>query len=81
MNSPRLKILNHKLDVVFETKFKDDTWHNFAVLVDWDMKTVQTFYSQGLLPLSPVSKVIPNLTVKDGAAGRGEFHFGVLKVG
>ncbi|KAH6912604.1 hypothetical protein BKA70DRAFT_768892 [Coprinopsis sp. MPI-PUGE-AT-0042] len=75
-----LKVLNHDLDVVFEAKFKDDAWHNFAVIVDWDKKTLQAFYSQDQHTLVPVSKVVPNLTAKDGAAGRGEFHFGLLKL-
>jgi Glycoside hydrolase 131 catalytic N-terminal domain len=76
-----LKVLDRDLNVVFEAKFIDDAWHNFAVIVDWDKKTLQAFYSQDQRTLLPVSKVVPNLSVKDGAAGRGEFHFGLLKVG
>uniref|UniRef100_UPI0037870B62 Glycoside hydrolase 131 catalytic N-terminal domain-containing protein n=1 Tax=Coprinopsis cinerea (strain Okayama-7 / 130 / ATCC MYA-4618 / FGSC 9003) TaxID=240176 RepID=UPI0037870B62 len=75
-----LKILNHNLDVLFETEFTDETWHNFAVIVDWEKRTLQVWYSQNENNLVWVTPVLPNETVKRGTAGRGDFHFGILKL-
>ncbi|PPQ63601.1 hypothetical protein CVT24_004461 [Panaeolus cyanescens] len=74
------KILDHALNVLFETPFVPGIWHNFAVQVDWDRITLAVLYSIESLPLKPVTKVVPNLSVPAGDAGKGEFHFGVLKL-
>ncbi|KAF9046270.1 hypothetical protein BJ165DRAFT_1369156 [Panaeolus papilionaceus] len=74
------KILDHALNVLFETPFLPLIWHNFAVQVDWDRHTLAVLYSIESLPLTPVTKVVPNLSVPAGDAGKGEFHFGVLKL-
>ena len=75
-----IKILDHALNVIYKTPFRDETWHNFAVIVDWDKKTLQVFSSPNEHALKPVSPKKANPTVPDGEAGSGDFHIGVLKV-
>lgn len=60
--------------------FTPFTWHNFAVQVDWDNLTLGVFYSSNDNKLKPVTGVLQNPTASFGAAGQGDFHFGVLKV-
>jgi hypothetical protein len=79
-NAHSFKILDHSLNVLFTTPFSPTTWHNFAVRVDWDNLTLQVFYSTQAQPLKAVTGVIQNQAVQAGEAGRGDFHFGVLKV-
>ncbi|TFK70560.1 hypothetical protein BDN72DRAFT_887930 [Pluteus cervinus] len=74
------KVLDHSLNVLFTTPFLPETWHNFAVQVDWDNRTLAVFFSKDGAPLKPVTKVVPNPTVQPGAAGQGDFHVGVLKL-
>lgn len=74
------KVLDHALNVLFSTPFTSGCWHNFAVQVDWDNRTLAVLFSKGNMPLKPVTKVMPNLSAAAGTAGQGEFHFGVLKV-
>ena len=74
------KILDHGLNVLFSTPFTCETWHNFAIVVDWDNLTLAVYYSTGSQPLKLVSQPTKNQGVKAGPDGRGEFHFGVLKV-
>ncbi|KAI0058240.1 hypothetical protein BV25DRAFT_1290923 [Artomyces pyxidatus] len=78
--SHNLKIRSHNSTVLFSTPFVPETWHNFAVVVDWTHLTLQVHYSAGAQTLSTVSKVVPNTGVTAGSAGQGEFHFGVLKL-
>ena len=78
--SNSLRIRAADASVVFNTSFTADTWHNFAVLVDWDALTLQAFYSADAAPLAPVSDVVENTNAKAGADGQGDFHFGLLKV-
>ena len=76
-----LKVLDHALNVVYSTPFDSLAWHNFAVQVDWDNRTLGVFYSKNGDKLKQVTKhVVPNLTAAAGDAGKGDFHFGVLKV-
>lgn len=74
------KILDHGLNVLFSTPFTCGTWHNFAIVVDWDNLTLAVYYSAGSQPLKLVSPPKSNQGVKAGPDGKGEFHFGVLKV-
>ncbi|KAI0314451.1 hypothetical protein OF83DRAFT_1063810 [Amylostereum chailletii] len=75
-----LRIRAHDGTVLFATAFAADTWHNFAVAVDWAARTLQTFYSADAAPLSQVTDALPNASAGAGAAGQGDFHFGVLKL-
>ncbi|KAG6811712.1 hypothetical protein H0H92_006169 [Tricholoma furcatifolium] len=75
------KVLDHALNVLFNTTFTPHTWHNFAIQVDWNQRTLGVFYSANEQHLVPVTKApVPNLTASQGAAGQGDFHFGVLKL-
>lgn len=75
------KVLDHGLNILFEAPFLPVVWHNFAVQVDWEARTLGVFYSVEALPLAPVTHLLENNSQKEGDAGKGEFHFGVLKVG
>ena len=78
-NAHSFKIRNHALDVLFTTPFLPFVWHNFAVQVDWDYRTLAAFYSKDHEHLLPITNgTVPNSSVNPGATG--EFHFGVLKV-
>ncbi|KAI0072191.1 hypothetical protein K474DRAFT_420644 [Panus rudis PR-1116 ss-1] len=79
-NAHSFKILDHDLNVLFSTPFTSNTWHNFAIQVDWAAKTLGVFYSKNGVPLKAVTKLAPNASVKDGADGRGDFHIAVLKL-
>jgi hypothetical protein len=48
--------------------------------LDWDARTLGVFASKGVSPLKKVSKLVSNNSTQLGAAGQGDFHFGVLKV-
>lgn len=72
---------NHALDLLFETPFTSGDWHNFAVQVDWTHLTLGVFYSTNATPLEAVTGVEDNSSTPAGAAGQGDYHFGVLKVG
>lgn len=74
------KVLDHGLNVLFKAPFLPALWHNFAVQVDWEARTLAVFYSVEGLPLVPVTRLLKNKSQKEGDAGKGEFHFGVLKV-
>ncbi|ETW82242.1 hypothetical protein HETIRDRAFT_451809 [Heterobasidion irregulare TC 32-1] len=78
--SHSLKLLAHDSTVVFNTSFTDADWHNFAVVVDWTQRTLQVLYSANAQTLQTVTDVVPNTSATAGAAGQGEFHFGVLKL-
>ena len=73
-------MLDHALNVLFSTPFTADVWHNFAVEVDWNARTLAVFYSQDAEPLQEVTDTVPNPSAVSGSAGQGDFHFGVLKV-
>ncbi|KAG8712788.1 hypothetical protein FRC08_014104 [Ceratobasidium sp. 394] len=75
-----LEVLDHALNVMYSTPFDPLTWHNFAVQVDWDARTLGVFASKGPLPLKKVSRLVSNNSTQSGAAGQGDFHFGVLKL-
>ncbi|KAF9561764.1 hypothetical protein CPC08DRAFT_414346 [Agrocybe pediades] len=79
-NAHSFKVLDHALNVLFMTPFTSGSWHNFAVQVDWDKNTLAVLYSKDAGPLKAVTKAIPNTSHATGAAGQGEFHFGVLKL-
>jgi len=74
------KVRDHALNVLFETPFTPSSWHNFAVQVDWTNRTLAVLYSTGEAPLAVVTQPAPNLSASLGAAGQGDFHFGVLKL-
>jgi len=75
-----LRIRAHNSTVLFHTAFLQATWHNFAVVVDWDKLTLKVFYSTDALPLKAVTTVQDNSSAARGPNGQGDFHFGVLKV-
>jgi len=75
-----INILDHDLNVLFSAPFTCQTWHNFAVVIDWDNLTLAVFYSVGAQPLKLVSPTKKNQGAKAAPDGQGEFHFGVLKV-
>ncbi|KAF5360180.1 hypothetical protein D9758_011333 [Tetrapyrgos nigripes] len=75
-----LKIRDHSLNLLFSTDFTPSTWHNFAVQVDWDQRTLQVFYSTDGETLEAVTDVVQNSSAGQGATGEGDFHFGVLKL-
>ena len=66
--------------MLFTAPFTPATWHNFAVRVDWANRTLAVLFSTDAAPLRVVAKPAPNLSTAAGAAGQGDFHFGVLKV-
>lgn len=73
------KILDHDLNAIFATPFISKTWHNFAVVVDWDELTLAVYYSAEDQPLKLVSPTKKNQGAQAGPNGQGEFEFGVLK--
>ena len=80
-NAHSFKVLDHALNVLFETDFTPYIWHNFAVEVDWDALTLAVLYSENAAQLELVKNTTSNPTAVAGANGQGDFHFGVLKVG
>ncbi|KAK0460127.1 uncharacterized protein EV420DRAFT_1268294 [Desarmillaria tabescens] len=77
-NSSSFKVLDHDLDVLFTTPFTNETWHNFAIQVDWVNLTLQVFYSMNEDSLEAVTDVMPNTSAGQGIVG--DFHFGILKL-
>ncbi len=75
-----INILDHDLNVLFSAPFTCKSWHNFAIVIDWDSLTLTVFYSVGAQPLKLVSPTKKNQGAKAAPNGQGEFHFGVLKV-
>ncbi|KAG2114369.1 uncharacterized protein F5147DRAFT_679277 [Suillus discolor] len=75
-----LKVRNHALDLLFETPFTPYDWHNFAVQIDWTNLTLGVFYSTNGEPLKAVTGLVENSSASPGAAGQGDYHFGVLKL-
>ncbi|EMD39595.1 hypothetical protein CERSUDRAFT_111905 [Gelatoporia subvermispora B] len=74
------KVRDHALNILFKTPFTSDTWHNFAVQVDWNNRTLAVLYSQDDSLLRVVTDVEPNLSASLGPDAQGDFHFGVLKL-
>ncbi|KAI0747574.1 hypothetical protein C8Q74DRAFT_1212624 [Fomes fomentarius] len=79
-NAHSFKVLDHALNVLFSTPFTSHTWHNFAIEVDWNARTLAALYSRNSGPLQRVTETVSNPTVPAGADGQGDFHFGVLKL-
>ncbi|KAI0775552.1 hypothetical protein BD413DRAFT_529338 [Trametes elegans] len=79
-NAQSLKVLDHAHNVLFNTPFSSDTWHNFAVEVDWNALTLAVYYSQDGDALKLVKDTTSNPTVGSGPNGQGDFHFTVLKL-
>ncbi|KAJ7480654.1 hypothetical protein FB451DRAFT_152162 [Mycena latifolia] len=77
-NAHSFKVLDHALNVLFTTPFVPLVWHNFAITVDWDNRTLKVSYSPDGLPLKTVTPTLSNPTATAGALG--DFHFGVLKL-
>ncbi|KAG1739392.1 uncharacterized protein EDB91DRAFT_1053830 [Suillus paluster] len=75
-----LKVRNHALDLLFETPFTCKDWHNFAVQIDWTNLTLGVFYSTNGEPLKNVTGIVENSSASPGAAGQGDYHFGLLKL-
>ncbi|KAI0823961.1 hypothetical protein BC628DRAFT_1323671 [Trametes gibbosa] len=74
------KILDHALNVLFTTPFTSRSWHNFAVEVNWNDRTLAVWYSQDAELLRLVKATTPNPTAVAGPDGQGDFHFTVLKL-
>jgi hypothetical protein len=53
-------VLDHGLDILFETPFLPAVWHNFAVQVDWEARTLGVFYSLEGLHLVAVTHFVKN---------------------
>ncbi|EDR13666.1 uncharacterized protein LACBIDRAFT_308894 [Laccaria bicolor S238N-H82] len=79
-NAHSFKVLDHALNVIFQTSFSACHWHNFAIQVDWDNRSLAVLYSKDDDHLAAVTAVVPNLSAASGSAGQGDFHFGVLKL-
>ncbi|KAI0354836.1 hypothetical protein OH77DRAFT_1590221 [Trametes cingulata] len=79
-NAHSFKVLDHALNVLFTAPFTSHTWHNFAVEVDWNNRTLAVWYSQDAELLQQVKGATPNPTVALGPDGQGDFHFTVLKL-
>ncbi|KAG8681369.1 hypothetical protein FRC11_001197 [Ceratobasidium sp. 423] len=75
-----LEVLDHALNVLYSTPFDLNTWHNFAIQVDWDARTLGVFASKGGSKLKKVTKLVPNNSTQPVPEGRGDFHFGLLKL-
>jgi hypothetical protein len=75
-----LRVRSHNSSVLFQTPFDENTWHNFAVAVDWDNLMLQVFYSQNASSLTNVTNLEDNSSAVKGPNGQGDFHFGLLKV-
>ncbi|KEP47221.1 hypothetical protein V565_163750 [Rhizoctonia solani 123E] len=75
-----LEILDHALNVLYSVPFDLNTWHNFAIQVDWDVRTLGVFASKGGSKLKKVSNLVSNNSTKPVPEGRGDFHFGLLKL-
>lgn len=61
-------------NLLFETPFLPNTWHNFAVTLDFVKNTAAVAYSAGNAPLASVKTAAAN-----DVSGRGQYHFGMLK--
>lgn len=79
-NAYSFKVLDHALNVLFSTPFTPNSWHNFAIQVDWDQRTLAVLYSQDGSTLKQVTGIVPNLSAVAGVNGQGDFHIAVLKV-
>ncbi|CAE6524379.1 unnamed protein product [Rhizoctonia solani] len=75
-----LEVLDHALNVLYSTSFDLNIWHNFAIQVDWDARTLGVFASKAGSKLKKVSKLVSNNSTKPIPEGRGDFHFGLLKL-
>ncbi|PIL35046.1 hypothetical protein GSI_02833 [Ganoderma sinense ZZ0214-1] len=80
-NAHSFKVLDHALNVLFSTPFTSGAWHNFAVEVDWNARTLAVWYSQDAVLLQQVVSTTLNPTAAAGPDGQGDFHFTVLKSG
>ncbi|EIW52471.1 uncharacterized protein TRAVEDRAFT_175614 [Trametes versicolor FP-101664 SS1] len=79
-NAHEFKVRDHALNVLFTTPFTDHAWHNFAVAVDWNNRTLAVWYSQDAELLHQVVDTTPNPSVALGPDGKGDYHFTVLKL-
>ncbi|KAI0629797.1 hypothetical protein C8Q77DRAFT_1138613 [Trametes polyzona] len=79
-NAHSFKVLDHALNILFTIPFTSHAWHNFAVEVDWNARTLAVWYSQDAELLRLVKGTTPNPTTAAGPAGQGDFHFTVLKL-
>ncbi|KAM5536930.1 hypothetical protein V8D89_009477 [Ganoderma adspersum] len=79
-NAHSFKVLDHALNVLFSTRFTSRAWHNFAIEVDWNARTLAVWYSQDAELLRQVVTTTLNPTAAGGADGQGDFHFTVLKL-
>ncbi|CAA7261556.1 unnamed protein product [Cyclocybe aegerita] len=77
-NARNFRVRNHAGQTLFESELTNGNWHNFAVQVDWDNRTLAVLYSIDCAELQPVTGVEPNESAAPGL--QGEFHFGLLKL-
>ncbi|KAF8316491.1 uncharacterized protein EI90DRAFT_232053 [Cantharellus anzutake] len=74
------KVLDHAGNIIFTTPMRKSHWHNFAIQVEWDAKTLAVFFSHNSEVLESVTCLVDNDSTSSGAAGQGDFHWGVLKL-
>ncbi|KAJ7366136.1 hypothetical protein DFH08DRAFT_679321 [Mycena albidolilacea] len=74
-NAHSFKVLDHALNVRFTTPFVPLVWHNFAIAVDWQNRTLTVSYSIEGFPTRVVTPTVGNPTVTAGTVG--DFHFGL----
>ncbi|KAI9066003.1 glycoside hydrolase family 131 protein [Trametes sanguinea] len=79
-NAHSFKVLDHALNVLFSTPFASNVWHNFAVQVDWNNRTLAVWYSEDTELLRLVKASTPNPTTALGPDGQGDFHIALLKL-
>ncbi|KAG6005659.1 hypothetical protein E4U21_007775 [Claviceps maximensis] len=63
-------------DVLFTTPFTPNTFHNFALTLDFTRNITEVLYSTGLDTLETVASPRAN-----DISGQGQYHFGLLKKG
>ncbi|KAF2840016.1 glycoside hydrolase family 131 protein [Patellaria atrata CBS 101060] len=71
----RWHVLNAKGEEVWGQEIMWRGWQNFAVTMDFDMNTLQIFYSVGEAPLVPVTSV----TLNKNTVSNGHFQLGIAK--
>ncbi|KAI8986158.1 hypothetical protein BD414DRAFT_416543 [Trametes punicea] len=79
-NAHSFKVLDHALNVLFSTPFTPNAWHNFAIEVNWNNRTLAVWYSLDAELLRLVKATTPNPTAAAGPDGQGDFHIALLKL-
>ncbi|CZT43332.1 related to endoglucanase c [Rhynchosporium secalis] len=59
---------------IFSTRFTEEVWHKFGLVLDFVKGTTQVYYSIDNAELAPVSQAVRNNLV-----GQGQYNFWILK--